>query len=150
MTPNTPHEVISFVNTSNELASLLQREIEFVRHKDYKGMETLQNQKYQLTNLYGTKLDAIRNQPGFLDRLDHASRHLLIETTESLNTIAEENTSILESAHASAKRIISILSDVVQKTHSKFKSYGSDGIFGVHVAKTYGQSGNASAFDMRT
>lgn len=144
-----PHDIQSFLNTSNELASLLQNELKYVQDKDYEAMQSLQNQKYKLNTLYAQKLDRLQATPNLLSSLSSDVRTLLVDTTERLNFIAQENTMILEGAHHSAQRIMKILQKVMQSTQKKFNSYGSNGVFGSHVAKTYGQSGQASALDMR-
>lgn len=146
MAHSMPLEIQAFLQASENLAKILQQEIQYVKNKEFQAMENLQAQKNKAVTSYGQQLTLVKP---IIPMLDTVTKAHALHVTEQLNLIAEENTLLLKSAHDDSQRILSVLHDVAQKTQKKFKAYGSNGVYGAMPVQAYANSAVPLTHDQR-
>ena len=125
--PNGDVDLYELITVTARLKELLERETEHLKQMQVKELNSLRQEKEQLTSVMEAYQRLIAARPELISMLDEGSREELAELTEEFSRVVAENMRRTAVARAVNQRLVSTIMEVVTETQhaGTYNKYGS-------------------------
>lgn len=148
MNPMVSQQIESLIRIASQLIRVLSREVASLREMRIADLESLQQEKLDLTVAYEQGVRALADHPGVLDAVAPAMREALSDVAMQFDRALAANTRALNAARDSHDRLLRAIVDAVADKRARERSYDAMGRFPLpHRARR--AAGLSLTFDRR-
>lgn len=129
MTPKFSEQIETLIKVTSRLIGVLDREVEMLRGMRISDIETLRDEKNDLTLAYEQAVRVIAAEPDKLAAIEPALRDELSNLAQRFDGSLAANANALSAVRASHDRLLKAVVDAVADNRGRQKAYTATGSF---------------------
>lgn len=129
MAPEFAKQIEALIKITSRLMGVLDREIEMLREMRISEIETLRDEKNELTLAYEQTVRVIAADPDKLADIEPALRDTLADLAQRLDGTLATNARALSAVRESHDRLLKAVVDAVTDSRARQKAYNAKGSF---------------------
>ncbi len=129
MTPKFSNQIEALIKVTSRLMGVLDREVEMLREMRISEIETLRDEKNDLTLAYEQAVRVIAADPDELAAIEPALRDTLADLGQRLDGSLAANARALSAVRESHDRLLKAVVDAVADNRARQRAYNAQGSF---------------------
>lgn len=129
MAPEFSEQIETLIKVTSRLMGVLGREVEMLREMRVSDIETLRDEKNELTLVYEQAVRVIAADPEKLAAIEPALRDTLGDLGQRLDGALTANARALSAVRESHDRLLKAVVDAVTDSRARQKAYNAKGSF---------------------
>lgn len=129
MTPRFSDRIETLIQITSRLISLLDREVEMLREMRVPDIESLREEKNDLTLAYEQAVRVLAAEPGKLAAIEPALRETLTDVARRFDNSLAANANAIAAVRESQERLLKAVVDAAAEQRARQKAYTAKGSF---------------------